>query len=119
MKFATLIEDCPELQRELEAIHSGQGKAEEEAIKEGKPAKDIEAARRSDHKNDSQRINKKLKDTFTAAIRIIMEKSEIPKYYKGLTIKTARFDTFKAPTNSTLNAQLIITHSGKDPTFSE
>lgn len=119
VKFATLIEDCPELQRELEAIHSGQGKAEEEAIKEGKPAKDIEAARRSDHKNDSQRINKKLKDTFTAAIRIIMEKSEIPKYYKGLTIKTARFDTFKAPTNSTLNAQLIITHSGKDPTFSE
>lgn len=119
IRFSTLIADCPQLQRELEAIHSGQGKAEEEAIKEGKPAKDIEAARRSDHKNDSQRINKKLKDTFTAAIRIIMEKSEIPKYYKGLTIKTTRFDTFKAPTNSTLSDHLIITHHGKDPNFAE
>lgn len=119
VKFSTLIEDCPELQRELEAIRNGQGAAEKAARDGKKKAEEIAAARRSDHKNDSQRINKKLKDTFTAAIRIIMEKSEIPKYYKGLTIKTAHFDTFKAPTNSMLNEQLIITHSGKDPTFSE
>ena len=95
IRFSTLIADCPQLQRELEEIRSSGGK------------------------DKSQRINKKLKDTFTAAIRIIMEKSEIPKYYKGLTIKTARFDTFKAPTNSTLSDQLIITHHGKDPNFAE
>lgn len=95
IRFSTLIADCPQLQREIEGIRSGGGK------------------------DKSQRINKKLKDTFTAAIRIIMEKSEIPKYYKGLTIRTARFDTFKAPTNSTLSDQLIITHHGKDPNFTE
>lgn len=95
IKFSTLIADCPQLQREIDEIRSGSGA------------------------DKSQRINKKLKDTFTAAIRIIMEKSEIPKYYKKLTIRTGRFDVFKAPTNSTLSDQLIITHYGKDPNFSE
>ena len=117
LKFSSLIKDCPELQRELEAIRSRQGEAEEAARKAGQGEEDIKKARRIDHKNDSQRINKKLKDVFTAAIRIIMEKSEIPKYYKGLTIRTSRFDTFKAPTNSTLSDYLIITHSGKNPDF--
>lgn len=95
IRFSSLIADCPQLQRELEEIRSSGGK------------------------DKSQRINKKLKDTFTAAIRIIMEKSEIPKYYKGLTIRTARFDTFKAPTNSTLSDRMIITHHGKNPNFAE
>ena len=68
--------------------------------------------------NVSQRINKKLKDTFAAAIRIIMEKSDIPKYYAAVEIKTAPFDTFKAPTNSTVNTgTLVITHKGKNPNF--
>ena len=95
IKFSTLIADCPQLQRELDEIRNGESK------------------------DKSQRINKKLKDTFTAAIRIIMEKSEIPKYYKKLTIRTGNFDTFKAPTNSTLREPLIITHNGKDPNFKE
>lgn len=93
-RFSTLIDDCPQLQRELEEIRNGGGA------------------------NKSQRTNKKLKDTFTAAIRIITEKSEIPRYYKNLSIKTGNFDTFKAPTNSTLSDRLIITHNGKDPSFS-
>lgn len=95
IRFSSLIADCPQLQREIEEIRS------------------------MNSKDKSQRINKKLKDTFTAAIRIIMEKSEIPKYYKELTIRTARFDTFKAPTNSTLSDRMIITHHGKNPDFSE
>lgn len=93
VKFATLIADCPGLQRELDEIRTDAGA------------------------NKSQRINKKLKDTFTAAIRIIMEKSDIPQYYTEIAVKTARFDTFKAPTNSTLNDYLIISHGGKNPNF--
>lgn len=92
-RFDTLIADCPQLQRELDEIRS------------------------SGSKDKSQRVNKKLKDTFTAAIRIIMEKSDIPQYYSGLTIKTGKLDTFKAPTNSTLKEKLVITHKGKNPDY--
>lgn len=117
-RFSTLIADCPQLQSELEEIRNGQGAAEKAARDGKKKAEEIAAARRSDHKNDSQRINKKLKDTFTAAIRIIMEKSDIPKYYAAVEIKTAPLDTFKAPTNSTVNTgTLVITHKGKNPNF--
>lgn len=94
VRFSTLIADCPQLQRELAEI------------------------RNSSSADKSQRINKKLKDTFTAAIRIIMEKSDIPKYYAGVEVKTDPFDTFKAPTNSTVNSSdLVITHKGKNPAF--
>lgn len=122
-KFSTIIADCPQLQREIAEIKTAQG-AEETKVLEaakaaGKPATpaDIAAARRIDHKTDPQRVNKKLKDTFTAAIRIIMEKSEMPKYYKNLTFRTEPFEVFKAPTNSTLNAILNVSHEGKDPNF--
>lgn len=92
-RFDTLIANCPQLKRELDEIRSGNGK------------------------DKSQRVNKKLKDTFTAAIRIIMEKSDIPQYYAGLEIKTGNLGTFKAPTNSTLKEKLIITHKGKNPDY--
>lgn len=94
VRFSTLIADCPQLQQELAEIRNGSSA------------------------DKSQRINKKLKDTFTAAIRIIMEKSDIPKYYAGVEVKTAPFETFKAPTNSTINSSdLVITHKGKNPAF--
>ena len=93
IKFSALIADCPQLKREIDQI------------------------RADENENKSQRVNKKLSDVFSAAIRIIMEKSEIPRYYKQLTIKTGKFDTFKAPTNSTLSDLLIITHNGKNPDF--
>lgn len=93
VRFDSLIAACPQLQRELSEI------------------------RNSDKKNKSQFINKKLKDIFTAAVKIIMEKSEVPHYYKDLTITTEKFDTFKAPTNSTLTGYLLITHKGKNPDF--
>lgn len=94
VRFDSLIADCPKLQQELSAIRS------------------------SDIKNKPQFINKKLKDIFTAAIKIIMEKSEIPYYYKDLTITTEKFPTFKAPTNSTLTGYMLIIHKGKNPDFS-
>lgn len=94
VRFSTLIADCPQLQRELAEIRNGSSA------------------------DKSQRVNKKLKDVFTAAIRIIMEKSDIPKYYAGVEVKTAPLDTFKAPTNSTVNSSdLVITHKGKNPAF--
>lgn len=94
VRFSTLIADCPQLQQELAEIRNGSST------------------------DKSQRINKKLKDTFTAAIRIIMEKSDIPKYYAGVEVRTAPFETFKAPTNSTVNSSdLVITHKGKNPAY--
>ena len=95
IRFDTLIADCPELQRELDEIRS------------------------SSEKDKSQRINKKLKDTFAAAIRIIMEKSVMPNYYADFSIRTGRMDTFKAPTNSTLSEKLVVTHKGKNPNYAE
>ena len=124
-KFSTLIAECPQLQRELAAIRTAQGAEEtkllDAAKKEGrKPNPDeLAEARKRDHKTDPQRINKKLKDIFTAAIKIIMEKSDMPQYYKDLRITTKGFDTFKAPTNSTLNNRFLVTHKGKDPTYTD
>lgn len=95
VRFDTLIADCPQLKAEIEAI------------------------RKSPGENKSQRINKKLKDVFAAAIRIIMEKSEMPRYYANLAITTGKLDTFKAPTNSTLSEKLVVTHKGKNPQYSD
>ena len=95
MRFDSLIADCPQLAKELDEIRS------------------------SGSKDKSQRVNKKLKDIFTAAIRIIMEKSDMPQYYAGLTIKTGKLDTFKAPTNSTLKEKIVITHKGKNPDYAD
>ena len=90
-----MIADCPQLQKELDAI------------------------RRSNAPDKSQRVNKKLQDTFSAAIRIIMEKSDMPNYYAGLTITTGNLPRFKAPTNSTLKDRLTVTHRGKNPDYKE
>lgn len=117
IKFSRIIEDCPQLQRDIDEIRNGTGELEAEAIKAGKPETEIAAARRQDHKTDPQRVNNKLRDVFNSAVRIIMEKSEMPAYYQDLKITTGKFDKYKAPTNSTLNEKLIITHKGKNPHF--
>lgn len=119
MKFARIIEDCPQLQREIDEIRTSTGELEKAAAKAGKTETEIAAARRQDHKTDPQRVNKKLKDTFDAAIKIIMEKSKMPDYYQDFKITTGKFDRYKAPTNSTLNERLIITHKGKNPDYKD
>lgn len=117
-KFSSIIKDCPQFQRELDAIRTRTGEAETAAIRAGKPAKEIAAARKADHKTDPQRINSKLKDIFDAAIRIITEKSDMPQYYSDLKIRTGKLPAYKAPTNSTQGDKLIITHRGKNPHYS-
>ena len=116
-RFETIIKDCPQFKRDLERIRTEQRAGELAAIEAGKSNEEIAAARKKDHKTDPQRINKKLQDTFTAAIRIINEKSDMPKYYKSFEIKTNRFDSFKAPTSSTLKDKIIISHKGKNPNY--
>lgn len=93
--FQRLINDCPQLSRELRIIRNG------------------------DFDNKAMRINKKLKDVFDAAIRIITTKSDMPHYYKDLKIRTVKYDHYKAPTSSTLNNKLIISHKGKNEDFQD
>ena len=122
-KFSSLINDCPQLAKELDAIRTSTGAAEtaiiEAAKKAGKEpdAKAIAEARKADHKTDARDINNKLRDVFGAAIRIIMEKSDMPEYYADFRIRTGNYDTFKAPTKRTLNEKLTITHKGKNPHY--
>ena len=122
-RFSSFLDECPQLRKEIDDIRTAVGeeeakvlKAAEEAGKEADEAA-LERARKIDHRIDPQRINKKLKDIFTTAVRIIMEKTVMPQYYKDLTITTKGFDTFKAPTSSTLNGYMVITHKGKNPDF--
>jgi len=122
-RFTHLIAECPQLAKELNEIRAAQGPQELEVIKAAKEAgrepeaAALEAARKADHKTDLQRINSKLKYVFDAAIRIILNKSDIPAYYSDMQIRTSRHDTFKAPTSSTLKDKLIIIHHGKNPAY--
>lgn len=118
-KFATLIKDCPQLQAEINQTRTEVRKEEAAAIEAGKTPEEIRKARAIDHKTDPQRINKKLKDNFDAAIRIIREKSKMPEYYLDFKIKTGRLNEYKAPTNSTLKEKLIISYKGKNPNYKE
>lgn len=84
VKYSTLIERSPLLRNALQAILDDKTK-----------------------KNKNQLYNTKLKQTFEAAARIIMEKSDAPAKYKNLRIKSV------TPTKSTLNQLFIIQHDGK------
>lgn len=117
IKFETLIKECPQLQNELNQIKQERRKEEKLAIEEGRSDAEIRIARAKDHRTDPQRTNKKLQDTFDAAIRIIREKSKMPEYYLDFDIKTGRLGKYKAPTNSTLKEKLIISHKGKNPNY--
>lgn len=91
VKYSTLIKDCPMLEEELQKIEN------------------------ESTKNKSQKKNKKLKDVFGAAYRIIKEKSDAFSYYKNLTFSAINSKThaITTPTQSQLNGNLIITHEGK------
>lgn len=107
--FKGLINECPQLRAELDAIRN-------EPIE-----KDAEG-NITKGKNKSQRINKKLQDRFSAAIRIILEKSDAPEYYLNLKIEPmtnqkGKKPAFICPKNSTLNDKMTITHEGKNPKY--
>ena len=126
MKYQTLIEDCPQLKSELDEIINGKGKAEREAEERNASAEEIKKAREKDKKTIPQRVNKKLKDVFTAAFRIIAEKSDAPARYLDFTLPTTtrtvkgkKSKAYDVPTKSTLARYMVITHRGRNPQYTE
>ena len=126
VKYQTLIDDCPQLKNELDEIINGKGKAEREAEERGASAEEIKQARAKDKKTVPQRVNKKLKDVFTAAFRIIAEKSDAPARYLDFTLPTTtrtvkgkKSKAYDIPTKSTLSRYMIITHKGRNPQYTE
>ena len=100
--------------------------AEAEGMAQPGLAEEIRQAREKDRKIIPQRINKKLKDVFTAAFRIISEKSEAPARYIDFTLPTTtrivkgkKCETYDVPTKSTLTRSMIITHRGRNPQYIE
>lgn len=88
--FQSVIDDCPQIRSELQAILD------------------------SNSKNKTQLYNTKLKKTFRAAYRIIMEKSDAPEIYKNFHfVRNEYISEIMAPTKSTVKTQIIIRHSGK------
>lgn len=132
VKYQTLIDDCPQLKNELDEIINGKGKAEREAEEKAKKenreatAEEIKQARAKDKKTIPQRVNKKLKDVFTAAFRIIAEKSDAPARYLDFTLPTTtrtvkgkKSKAYDIPTKSTLSRYMVITHRGRNPQYTE
>ena len=126
VKYQTLIDDCPQLKSELDEIINGKGKAEREAEERNASAEEIKKAREKDKKNIPQRVNKKLKDVFTAAFRIIAEKSDAPARYLDFTLPTTtrtvngkKSKAYDVPTKSTLARYMVITHRGRNPQYTE
>lgn len=117
--FQTIVNDCPELKRELEKIDNAVGPLEQAARAARKPPNEIAAARKQDHKTDPQRRNKKLKDVFSAAIDILMNRTIARNYYQDLRIETEGAGKFVPPTYTRLNSILKITHYGKNPNYDE
>lgn len=96
ISFQSLIADCPQLKSELEAIKNS--------------------------KKDTwrQAYNSKLKQTFEAAFRIILEKSDALDYYIDFDYspKHPKTKKIQAPTVSTMGRKLTITHKGKNRNYS-
>lgn len=126
VKYQTLIDDCPQLKSELDEIINGKGKAEREAEERAASAEEIKQAREKDRKTIPQRVNKKLKDVFTAAFRIIAEKSDAPARYLDFTLPTTtstikgkKCKVYDIPTKSTLSRYMVITHKGRNPQYTD
>ena len=126
VKYQTLIDDCPQLKSELDEIINGKGKAERDAEERNASAEEIKKAREKDKKTIPQRVNKKLKDVFTAAFRIIAEKSDAPARYLDFTLPTTtrtvkgkKSKAYDIPTKSTLSRYMVITHRGRNPQYAE
>lgn len=129
IKYQSLIDDCPQLKRELdECKHTCEIELNERAKKEKRTAsaEELKQAQEKDKKIAPQRINKKLKDTFTTAFRIIEKKSDAPARYLELKLpKTKRkingkeSEIYDIPTKSTLSRRMVITHKGNNPKYAK
>ena len=111
ISYATLINECPQLKRELEDIERRGDKSYQGEDK-------IERL--------TQTYNKKLQDVFTAAFRIIETKSDAPIKYLNFTlpkvertVKGERKVCYDYPTKSTLKRNMVITYKGRNPRFKD
>lgn len=103
--FESLINDCPQLRSELESIKNAPAEIE---TSEGqkKPYRKTQA------------YNAKLKQTFSAAYRIILEKSDAPNYYSNLKFEPVnKKGETMTPTTSTIRNCLKAIHSGKNANY--
>ena len=117
VKFSTLIDDCPNVKLELKHITDAIGPLEQDARDQMATAKEIETARKMDHKSDRRKINKKLKALFDQAIQMIAS-GKLPLDYPDLEIKCQHGNAitdYKAPTKTTLDDVLIISHTKQKP----
>lgn len=108
VKYSSLIADCPQVAAALSATEN-----EKDENGNLKP-------------NRAQAYNSKLKQIFEAAFRIIMEKSDAPIKYADFTIptiekksKNGTITVYEVPTKSTLSRNLVITHKGKSPNYTQ
>ena len=104
-RFKYLIKGCPQFSQELETILAG----EQINPRTGEKSKSKPATA----------YNMKLKNTFEAAIKIIMEKSDAPLYFVDLDIspKHPKTGKFMPPTKTALTHELTITHKGKNKDY--
>lgn len=97
--YKNLIHECPQIRYELEKILGRTGN-------QAKTAK--------------QAYNAKLKQTFAAAFRILMEKTDAPLYYKNLHFtNTYPNGEFILPTKSTLSAYVGLEHNGRNKEYTQ
>ena len=101
--FKGVIAKCPQFLHDLEEIENAKDE-------NGNPKK-----------GRAQAYNSKLKQVFSAAFRILQEKTDFPKYYLDFTIENAtgkKKDFFIVPTKTTIGKEKIrITHNGRNPDF--
>ena len=103
--YKNIILDCPQIRHELNAIeHPVNDKGEPDAEK---------------LKTVRQAYNSKLKQTFSAAFRILLEKTDAPLYYKNLHF-TNVYPTgeYILPTRTTIGSTYIgIEHNGRNKAY--
>lgn len=101
--FRGVIAKCPQFLHDLEEIENAKDE-------NGNPKK-----------GRAQAYNSKLKQVFSAAFRILQEKTDFPRYYLDFTIENAtgkKKDFFIVPTKTTIGKDKIrITHNGRNPDF--
>lgn len=104
ISYGSIVEKCPELQKALADIAATEKRTMPDGTEKG-PVK-----------KKPQAINTKLKQVFTAAFRILLEKTDAPQYYKNLHFTNKHADgSYILPTSSTLYTKKIcLVHNGRN-----
>lgn len=102
LKFSTIIENCTNISAEIEDIRNS-------TVKDEKTGKEIKSPQ------IRQKLNAKLKQTFSAAYRIIIEKSDAAKEFQNLKFMpfNEKAKTIITPTQSTLDKCIVISWTAK------